>query len=593
MTEQMAPPPDLYRLFGRLWAHIDRPRRGQLGLLLLLMIFASFAEALSIGAVLPFLGALTQPEIVFDRPSMQAVLAALGLHSPSEILLPLTILFGVVTVLAGASRVLLLWVSTRLSFAIGSDLSNKVYRTTLHQSYTRHISRNSSEVVNAIWTKVSEVIFFVLLPLMTVVSSIIIIAVVCAVLFAIIPAVALLAFVGLAAVYGLFVKVVKRRLSHNSEQIATDSSNLVRTLQEGLGGIRDVIIDASQEAFAADYRTINARLRRAQGENQIISQSPRYVVEAAGMLLIAVLAYAFSRESSVLATTIPMLAAMALGMQRLLPAAQQLYGAWSNIYGTRASLQDAMRMLDEPSGMEGAHMIVSPLTFARQIELKDVSFRYDADSAWIVDGVSLRIARGARIGFFGPTGCGKSTLLDIVMALLQPSYGTVEIDGVPVTAANARTWQLHIAHVPQAVFLADSTIAKNIAFGLPDDAIDLRKVERAAAQAQLADLIASWPRGYRTRVGERGVQLSGGQRQRIGIARALYKNADVIVFDEATSALDNETEQAVVQAIEALRRDITILVIAHRMNTLRGCNEIIELRKGAVVMKRATSVEVV
>lgn len=557
------------------------------------MIFTSFAEALSIGAVLPFLGALTQPVLVFERPVVRALAAAFGLQSAAEILLPLTVVFCVATVLAGASRVLLLWTSTRLSFAFGSDLSNKVYRTTLHLPYARHIARNSSEVINAIWTKVSEVIFFVLLPLMTVVSSMLIITVVCAVLFATIPAVALLAFAGLGAAYGLFVKVVKRRLARNSERIAYDSTELVKTLQEGLGGIRDVILDGSQPAFADEYRVINARLRRAQGQNQIINQSPRYVVEALGMLLIALLAYVFSRENVTVATTIPTLAAMALGMQRLLPAAQQLYGAWSNIYGTRRSLQDVVRMLDEPCNLEHSTATVSAssISFTRQIELRNVSFRYGQNSPLIVDGVSLCIARGSRVGFFGSTGCGKSTLLDVVMALLQPTSGSIEVDGVSVTAANARAWQRHIAHVPQTVFLTDSTIAANIAFGIPDDVIDLRKVERVAAQAQLADLIATWPLGYRTRVGERGVQLSGGQRQRIGIARALYKDASVIVFDEATNALDSETEQAVVQAIDSLRRDITILIIAHRLNTLRGCNEIVELRNGRIVATRAARVE--
>jgi ATP-binding cassette, subfamily B, bacterial PglK len=575
----------LSTLLARLWEHIAASRRRQFALLVLLMVFASFAEALSIGAVLPFLGALTQPALVFARPAGQAFASLFGLESADQLLLPLTVLFCLATLLAATTRVLLLWVSTRLSFAFGSDLSHKVYRNTLHQPYSRHIERNSSEVINAIWTKVSEVIFFVLLPMMTVISSTIIILVVCAVLYIAVPKVALLAFLSLGLAYGLFVKSVKQRLGRNSERIAAGSTGLVRTLQEGLGGIRDVIIDNSQAAFLAEYRRIDRSLRRAQGENQIMAQSPRFAVEALGMLLIAVLAFTLSRHSEGVATTIPTLAAMALGMQRLLPAAQQLYSAWSNIHSTKASLRDVLALLDEPTDAEVSVLRTSPVQFESDIRLRDVGFRYQTTSPPVLTNVDLTIRKGSRVGFIGPTGCGKSTLLDIVMGLLAPSTGTLEVDGRCVTAADARSWQLHVAHVPQAVFLADSTIAENIAFGVAADSIDHAKILRVAAQAQLDRLVDTWPAGYKTRVGERGVQLSGGQRQRIGIARALYKNADVIVFDEATSALDSETENAVIRSVEALGRNVTVLMIAHRVHTLQGCDEVIELGHGTIVAR--------
>jgi ATP-binding cassette subfamily B protein len=209
----------------------------------------------------------------------------------------------------------------------------------------------------------------------------------------------------------------------------------------------------------------------------------------------------------------------------------------------------------------------------------------------VIKNLNLTITKGSRIGFIGTTGSGKSTLLDIIMGLLEPTEGILEIDGQPITMLNHRSWQSHIAHVPQAIFLADSTIEENIAFGVHKNQIDHERVRQAAQQAQIADTIETWPKQYKTFIGERGIRLSGGQRQRIGIARALYKQADLIIFDEATSALDNETEEAVMQAIENLSDDLTILIIAHRLSTLKNCTNIIELSGGEI--KRVGSFELI
>jgi ATP-binding cassette subfamily B protein len=237
--------------------------------------------------------------------------------------------------------------------------------------------------------------------------------------------------------------------------------------------------------------------------------------------------------------------------------------------------------LDQPLP-DYAYQSVTQLPFNRDITLRHIKFRYGEESSYVLNQLNLTIAKGSRVGFIGTTGSGKSTLLDIVMGLLHPTNGQLEIDGQPISPANLRAWQSHIAHVPQAIFLADSTIEENIAFGVPKDRIDHFRVKRAAEQAQIAESIEKWPSQYQTFVGERGVRLSGGQRQRIGIARALYKQADVIIFDEATSALDGETEQAVMQAIENLDKELTLLIIAHRLTTLKSCAQIVELSDGNI-----------
>jgi ATP-binding cassette subfamily B protein len=222
------------------------------------------------------------------------------------------------------------------------------------------------------------------------------------------------------------------------------------------------------------------------------------------------------------------------------------------------------------------------MPFEQAIALKGVSFRYGDDLPWVLRGIDLTIPRGSRVGFIGQTGSGKSTAIDLIMGLLAPVEGSLEIDGQAVTPATCRGWQAHLAHVPQAIFLADGTIAENIAFGVPSGQIDRDRVRSAARGAQIASVIEGWAEQYDTVVGERGVRLSGGQRQRIGIARALYKSADVIVLDEATSALDTTTEEAVMRTIEGLGRDTTVLIVAHRLSTLRTCDRVVELRGGRI-----------
>jgi ATP-binding cassette subfamily B protein len=353
-------------------------------------------------------------------------------------------------------------------------------------------------------------------------------------------------------------------------------------LQEGLGGIRDVLIDGTQAAHCAIYRKADLSLRESSASIQIIAGSPRYGIEALGMVLIAMLVLLLAGRSTGIASAIPVLGALALGAQRLLPALQQAYSCWTSLRGGHESLADALDLLDQPLPPYASEPPCAPLPFRASIFFHNLSFRYAPEEPWVLRELNLEIPKGSCIGFIGATGSGKSTLLDIIMGLLPPTSGSLAVDSAAVTEQNHRAWQAHIAHVPQSIFLADTTIVENIAFGVAPDQIDLNRVRQAAQKAQIAETIESWEKRYDTVVGERGVRLSGGQRQRIGIARALYKRADVIVFDEATSALDNDTELAVMQAIEGLGGDLTILIVAHRLTTLKNCSKIVELNNGKV-----------
>lgn len=571
--------PDLLK---RLWRHLTPRRRRHFGWLVALMAFSALAEVMSLGAVIPFLGVLTAPDVAFRHSIVSGIGHAWGITSGQEMILPLTIAFVAAAALAGAIRIVLSWLSTRLAFASGADLSSEVYRRTLYQPYSVHVARNSSQVISGITNKVGAAVN-VLTAVLTLATSLVLIVVVTSALVVINPLVALVATVGFGASYGVISWVARKRLKSNSQHIARELSQVIKALQEGLGGIRDVLLDGTQPVYCDIYRRADHPLRLAQGNNAFIAQSPRHGMEAFGMVLIALLAYGLSRQDAGVAAALPVLGALALGAQRLLPALQQGYGAWVDIAGNQASLSDTINLLDQPLPAEMLQPPPPPLPLRDAIRFDAVRFRYTNDGPWVLDGINLTIPKGKRVGFVGITGSGKSTALDLLMGLLIRTEGELLVDGSPVSGDRLRAWQRTIAHVPQQIYLADTTIAENIAFGVPREMIDLKRVRHAARQAQIADFIESRPAGYNALVGERGIRLSGGQRQRIGIARTLYREASVLVFDEATSALDSATEQSVMDAIEGLNRELTILIIAHRLSTVKQCDTIVELAHGEVV----------
>jgi ABC-type multidrug transport system fused ATPase/permease subunit len=567
-------------VFASLWRHLSRRRQVQFILLLVLMLVSAFAEIVSLGAVLPFLGVLTAPDRVLSVPWVRSFASAMGIITGARLILPITIAFAVAALLAGAFRMGLLWASTRLAFASGADFSIEVYRRSLYQPYEVHVFRNSSEVISGITYKVGNVVEVLYQALLLLSAAVLIVAIGAALLL-IDPLVALIATVGFGSTYALIASFFRGRLRRNSREIADGQTHVLKALQEGLGGIRDVLLDGTQPVYCEIYRRADMPLRRAQGNNLFVGASPRFAMEALGMVMIAALAYGMSRQAGGIGAAIPILGALALGAQRLLPVLQQAYTAWATIAGRYSSVADTIELLEQPLAAELLQEAPTPLMLQESVRFAAVRFRY-AEGPWVLDGFDLTIRKGARVGIVGSTGSGKSTALDLLMGLLVPHEGEVLVDGESLRGSRIRAWQRAIAHVPQNIYLADATIAENIAFGVPPAQIDLDRVKQVARQAQIATLIEARPEGYNALVGERGVRLSGGQRQRIGIARALYKRASVLVFDEATSALDNTTEQSVMDAIEQLDRNLTILLIAHRLSTVKRCDCIVELTNGRV-----------
>ena len=580
-----------------LYTHLSVRRRLQLVGLFFLMLVSAFAEMATLGAVVPFLALLADPTVANKYPLLQTVLSSFGADY-GNVLLSAGIIFCIITVSAALVRMLMMWSSMRFSYGLGADIGAEVYRRTLHQTYSWHVSQNSSEVLAGI-DKVNGVVGGILTPLMQGLVAFVMVIGIMVMLIVIDWQTAVIAGVGFTVMYGISSLAFDHKVKSNSQIISVNMARRVQAVQEGLGGIRDVLLDGSQPVYHRRFIGFDYAMRRAQASNAVIAASPRYIIEAAGMVLIVALAYWLSPRQGGLTGAIPLLGALAIGAQKLLPQMQLVYSSCSSFNGNRNQLEDVLGFLSNSVDFEASQVISKAHNIKEKdiklhkealinqrkplITLRDVSFRYKSDTPEVLHNINLEIKQGSRVGLIGKTGSGKSTLIDLIMMLLHPTSGYIEVDGKVLDKNNFRDWQKRIAHVPQAIYLSDATIAENIAFGVQLDQIDLSRVKTASEKAQLNGFIEGTPHKYQTYIGERGVRLSGGQRQRIGLARALYKQADLLVLDEATSALDDVTEKSVMSAIKELDNELTVIMIAHRVSTLRDCDMIVHLAETHII----------
>lgn len=573
---------NILNLLRRTFLHIRPRRKYHFFILLLLTIITSFAEVVSLGSVLPFIGIMTQPEQVYNAESLAFLVNFVSASEPSDLVLPLTIIFIIAAIFSGLLRLTLLRSTIYLSNATGADLSEDIYLRTLYQPYQVHISRSSSEIISGLTQKVS-VATSVLTSIVQAITSLFLLTAILLTLVYIDPMIALLSLSAFGFCYLIIALMTRGMLKSNSIEIAKLQTEVVKNLQEGLGSIRDVLLDSSQLVYSKQYKVDISSLLRSTGENQFITLSPRFAMESIGMVLIAFFAYLLTFRTGGISSAIPLLGALALAAQRLLPLLQLIYGNWSNVTGNQSALGEVADFLEQKIPKENEIKVNSYLGFKKKIEFKNINFSYDEDNSSILKDANFSIDKGSRVGIVGQTGSGKSTLVDILMSLLEPISGQIYVDDKELKKNDYKLWRSMISHVPQSIFLTDSSIKDNIAFGLDSSLINLSLVEESGKSAMLSDFINSLEKGYDTLVGEGGARISGGQKQRIGLARALYKESSILVLDEATSALDDDTERKVMDSIKNLSNNQTIIIIAHRLSTLESCNKILYLEDGLLV----------
>ena len=564
-----------------LYDHLTARRKRQLNVVLLLMLLGALAELATIGAIIPFLSLLAGQEQSPHLEWLTETTAWLG-DGAGERLTAATAMLVILILAAGAVRLRLTWSTQSFVFGLGHDLSVDIQRRILLQPYSFHVDQNTSVLIAAL-EKVQGVVGVLLQVTQATVALFIALFIIGGLVY-FDPFTALVGAAAFSLVYLLVSAATRHRFARNSAIIGSAYDERIKIVQESLDGIRDVIIDGTQPIYLDAFRRVDRRFSRAHVHTAFMAAAPRFIIEALGMVLIAMLALIISQRQGNLAEALPILGALALGAQRLLPLLQQIYNGWSVASGHASLLAQVLALVRLSDSEEAVRRVPGPpLPLQDRITVEQLSFAYPSQRGMALENVSLVISRGSRIALVGKTGSGKTTLADLLMGLLDPTKGRITVDGVPLTRDNRHHWQKSIAHVPQTIFIADTSIAGNIALGVHPDAMDIARVIEAAKSAQLHDFVQSLPESYHTHVGERGVRLSGGQRQRLGIARAIYKEAPVLVLDEATSALDDTTEAAVMRSLDELGESRTIIMIAHRYSTIAHCGTVARLDNGRLV----------
>ena len=563
-------------IFQQVWRILSRQERRGLGWIFVLMIVGSVLETLSLGLVVPVVGLLTRPNYIQNFPRINELLGY-----PTEHQFVIGMMFALVVVYIAKSFFLIwsAWVQRGYSASVTTRIGRQLFRSYLYQPYAFHLQRNSAVLIRNSQNS-GLVMTGIIDPILVISSDILVTGGLFVLLIKLEPigSIATISIFGLTS--WIFRKFTNSRIKTWGEIQNFHKKMLLQHLQQGFGGVKDVKILGTEEYFASQYGENLLKNSEVVRRFSIAQTLPRFGLEILTIIGLAVLVSTMVLLDSELPEILPVLGLFGAAAFRLLPAVNRLISNFQIINVSRPQVDEVFEDLDLPDQLNHKNSDRSTLTSA--ISIVDISFSYAESLKNVVSGVSVKIGRGEAVGLIGSSGSGKSTLVDILLGLLEPKSGKVLVDGSDIHD-DLRGWQDQIGYVPQSIFLTDDTLRRNVAFGLPKDKIDDDAVRSAIRSAQLEEFVASLPDGMETVVGERGVRLSGGQRQRIGIARALYNKPDVLVLDEATSSLDTETEHGVMQAVQALQGDKTVIIVAHRLSTVEYCDRLYRLENAQIV----------
>ena len=552
--------------------------------LLLLMLIGMLLEMLGVGMVIPLVTLLTQESPLPSLPFWSHVEHEFGKISQVELVYGVMAALVLVYFVKNLFLGFLLWSQSKFAYGVQANLSKRLFFAYLHQPYSFHLQQNSAQLIRNATTEANLFASHALMQGLQLIAELLVVLGLAILLMLLEPLGTMIVSLTLAIVAMLFFRSTRARVLSWGAQRQLHEGLRLQHLQQGLGGIKDVILSGRQVVFLSQYDQHNTAASIAARHQEFLKQVPRLSLEWLAIFGLAVLVVSMMVQGRSLVDVAPVIGAFAAAAFRLMPSLNRILGSIQTLRYMSLVIDTLNEQVHLPLGRSRQDSV--QLAFDRDIRVDNVSFSYQADSTPALQQVSLVIEKGQTVGFIGTSGSGKSTLIDIVLGLLQPGDGKILVDGRDIRA-NLRAWQSMIGYVPQTIYLTDDTLKRNIAFGVPDDHIDESAVVAAIRAAQLEDFVARLPQGLDTPVGERGVRLSGGQRQRIGIARALYHDPEVLILDEATSALDNKTERGFMGAVDALHGRKTILIVAHRLSTVEQCNKIFQLENGQLAESHA------
>lgn len=569
----------MYKHVLTLLSYVSSTRRIQFISLLILMLITAIFEIASVGLLLPFITLLTGPEGLSNNSFFNDLISLLKIDI-NHATIYIFAAFCIVVLIAGVLRLSLLFYQTRLAHLIGADLSILIYTSVLNEPYYNRFTISASEIITIISDKVDKVVSDVLIPILSYISACTILTGLVFVMIAINPEVVILSFLIFCIIYFVITHFTRDLLLQRGKVVDKNQTKSYRAISEGLEGLREVILEGAQDFYTSYFKNSELELRKAKADISMISGSPRFAIEALGTVLIATVAYIFSTSEYKGVGVLEVLAIMAVCVQKMLPLLQQVYHANALLKGCTPTLKTVLGQLSNCKKFHTNFNLNYPILFENSIAFENVSFTYPGSITSAIQNLNIKINKGERIGVIGTSGSGKSTFLDLMMGLILPTKGRILIDGIELTPESVREWQRNISHVPQKIFIANTTVANNIAFGCEVSNINQEILYDACYKAQILNTIINLPAKFKTIIGDGGILLSGGQTQRLGIARALYKQSRLIVFDEATSALDSKTESLVVEALQMNMDVITTISVAHRASALKGCTRILEFENG-------------
>jgi ABC-type multidrug transport system fused ATPase/permease subunit len=566
-----------------LWLLTQAERR-KAWYLLLLMFVGMLLETVSIGLVVPLIGLMMQNDVAIKYPAVAPIFAYFNNPSQTQIIVGAMTFLVFVYLMKSGFLAFSIWKQTSFAYKLQQRISEQLFKSYLNQPYTFHLYRNSADLIRNV---TAEVTLFTLVinALLLLITEVMVLMGIAAILVYIEP-VGAVVVVSVLVVAGLFFnRFTRNRVLHWGKARQYHDGLRIQHLQQGLGGVKEVKLYGRENDFLKQFSSHNYESARTNGNQVMVQQFPRLGLEFLAIFGLAILVFIMAFNGVELITILPTLGLFAAAAFRLMPSANRLLGALQTLRFHSPVIDVLSKELSASIASDNISTLparVETKQFEHEIQLKQVSYTYTGANVKALSNISLTIEKGETVGVIGASGSGKSTLIDILLGLLHTSEGSLLVDGHEL-GRDVKAWQRQIGYVPQSIYLTDDTLKSNVAFGLPKDSIDDASVLRAIEASQLTDFINQLPEGIETMVGERGVRLSGGQRQRIGIARALYHNPDVLVLDEATSALDSDTEHDVMQAIYALHKSKTIIIVAHRLSTVERCDKLFQLEMGKLV----------